>query len=459
MSERRLAPGALPTVAIVGRPNVGKSTLFNRIVGERVAVVDDQPGITRDRNYGRATWRGRTFLIVDTGGYVPLATKGMDALVREQAELGIAESDVVLFVSDVQTGVTDLDAEIARSLLKRGVPTIAVVNKSDGAREEREAAEFYRLGLGDPEAVSAAHGRAMGDLLDRVVALFPVETAPSAADAASTRVAIIGRPNVGKSSIVNALLGQDRMIVHDAPGTTRDAVDSYIDWGGRSFVLVDTAGIRRTSRVEGDAEFYSTLRSLKALERADVAAVVMDATDPFTRQDVRVVGTALEADRPILLVINKWDLVANTSKSPEAVIEEKRDFHLPFFPGAPMVYVSAKTTRRVPDILVRAAALAEESARHIPTSALNAAVRRLIERRQPPATPDGKHARIYYATQTGHRPPAVTLFVSRPSAIAPNYVRYLQNHLREEFQFTGTPLVLNLRARRAARGETLDTLG
>jgi GTP-binding protein len=249
------------------------------------------------------------------------------------------------------------------------------------------------------------------------------------------------------------------MIVHDAPGTTRDAVDTYMEWGGRSFVLVDTAGIRRQSRVADDAEFYSTLRSLKALERADVAAVVMDATDPFTKQDVRVVGTALEAERPTMIVINKWDLVDAGTRAPEKAVEEKRDFHLPFFPGAPMIYVSARTGRRVPDILVRAAALAEESSRHLPTAALNAAIRRLIERRQPPATPDGKHARIYYATQTGHRPPAVTLFVSRPSAIAPHYVRYLQNHLREEFQFTGTPLVLNLRARRPARGEAVETLG
>jgi GTP-binding protein len=398
-------------------------------------------------------------MLVDTGGYVPLAATGMEVLIRRQAELGISESDLVLLMVDVQTGVTDLDAEIARALLKRGVPTVLVVNKADSDREERAASEFYALGLGEPIAVSSTHGRGVGDLLDILVDRLPPAEPLEAADMSATRVALVGRPNVGKSSLVNALLGEERMIVHDVPGTTRDAVDSHIEWGGQSFVLVDTAGIRRVSRVSEDAEFYSTLRSLKALDRADVAAIVMDASDPFTRQDVRVVGTAIEAERPVLLVLNKWDAVENTDGHMERELREARAFHLPFLPDAPMLFVSAKTGRRVPDILVRSAALAEESARSIPTSALNAAVRRLVERRQPPATPDGRHARIYYATQTGHRPPVITLFVSKPDAIPPHYVRYLQNHLREEFHFTGTPLILTLRARRAARGESLEEIG
>ncbi len=456
--QRVLAPGARAVVSVVGRPNVGKSTFFNRVLGRRQAVVDDRPGVTRDRNYGHALWNGRTFMLVDTGGYVPLAATGMEVLIRQQAELGIAESDVVLFMVDAQTGVTDLDAEIARSLLKRGVPALCVVNKADGANEERASNEFFALGLGQPYPISSTHGRGIGDLLDVVLAKLPAEN-PDAPNLESTRVAIIGRPNVGKSSLTNALLGEERMIVHDAPGTTRDAVDSFVEWGGQEFTLVDTAGIRRASKVDDAAEFYSTLRSLKALDRCDVAAVVMDATDPFTRQDIRVIGSALEAERPILLILNKWDKVDNEGGRAERELLEKRDFHLPFLPGAPMLFVSAKTGRKVADLLVRSAALAEESARQIPTSQLNQAVRRLLEKRQVPATGDGKHARIYYATQVGSRPPHFALFVSRPDAIPKEYLRYLQNNLREEFHFTGTPVVLSLRARRAQRGEVLEELG
>ena len=432
----------LPLVAIVGRPNVGKSSLFNRVVGQRLAVVHDRPGVTRDRHLTVADWAGHDFFLVDTGGFLPAAKVGLEAAVRRQAEIAIEESHVVLLLVDGTVGITDLDQDLASRVRKSGRRSMLVVNKMDKpGHDDPRAAEFHRLGLGEPWPVSAAQGYGIGDFLDHVVSLLPEGGEP---EPAGTRVAIVGRPNVGKSSLVNALLGEERMVVHSEPGTTVDSIDSPLVRGGNAFVLVDTAGLRRESRYEDDAEFFATLRSARAIERAEVVTVVLEATTGIIRQDLRIIESVLEAGRPAMLAYNKWDLIADREarwKELEGVTVQMHPW-LMDLPAFPVSATSRWHLDRLPQHWKR---LADESQKAVPTPELNRWLQEVQVERQPPATRLGRPARMYYATQTGQRPPRFTVFASQPEAINPSYHKFLLHRLRERFGFTGTPVRLDVK--------------
>jgi GTP-binding protein len=435
---------SLPLVAIVGRPNVGKSSLFNRIVGQRLAVVDDRPGVTRDRHLTVADWAGRDFFLVDTGGFLPSAKEGgLEAAVRRQAEIAIEESTVVLLVVDASTGATDLDQDLAARVRKSGRRAVLVVNKMDRpGRDDPRAAEFHRLGLGEPWAVSAAQGYGIGDLLDHVKEMLPEDK--SEPEMPGTRVALVGRPNVGKSSLVNALLGEERMVVHSQPGTTVDSVDSRLERAGRAYVLVDTAGIRRESRYEDDAEFFATLRSARAIERAEVVTVVLEATRGIVRQDLRIIESVLDAGRPALLAYNKWDLIEDREERWKFLQEAQEKDHpwLADIPAFPCSATSRWHLDRLPQFWTK---LAEESRRQVATPELNRWLEEVQIERQAPSTRMGRPARIYYATQTGSKPPKFTVFASQPEAINASYHRFLLHRLRERFGFTGTPVKLEVK--------------
>ncbi len=430
-----------PVVAIIGRPNVGKSTFFNRVLGERRAVVHDRPGITRDRNAVRAEWSGRSFLLVDTGGFVPDSSQGRDRRVREQAEAAIGLANLVLFMVDALTGATDLDSAIAKSLRKRKTPSLLVVNKVDRPGDAITH-DFHRLGLGEPIPISAENGFAIGDLLDRVLELLPPEREepPEAAG----RIAIVGRPNVGKSSIVNALLGESRMIVEAEAGTTVDAVDSRWKTPAGEFILVDTAGIRRQAHFGDESEFFASLRALQALERADVAGLVVDATQGFQRQEARLAHGALDAGCSVLLIYNKWDLVPDREVSWKRLIRERSERYatLRDLPALPVSALTRTGLGRLPGVLEKRV---KEHARKISTRQLNDWLKLAQAQRQPGSTRAGRGPRIYYVTQTHVAAPEFTLFVNEPSRLSENYRRYLTQHLMEHFQFAGTPVRLRVR--------------
>jgi GTP-binding protein len=431
-----------PVVAIIGRPNVGKSTLFNRVLGGRIAVVDDRPGITKDRHFARAEWNGRPFFLVDTGGFLPEIADGIEAAVRRQAEMALDACAVALFVGDAKTGVTDLDGAITRSLLKRGVPAVLVVNKADNPEIPVEA-EFYRLGLGDPMPVSSEQGVGIGDLLDRVVALLPPPEEHAPEDDA-IRVAIVGRPNVGKSSLVNALLGEERMVVDARPGTTVDAVDSELPTPEGRFVLVDTAGLRHEAKFAEDAEFFATLRTLRAVERADIVMVVAEAPQGLVRQDVRVIAAAQEAGKPVIVAYNKWDLVAEKEERWKELARERADRY-PTLKDLPSVAISVHEGTRLRKLGSLWRELDAENRKRVPTSELNEWLRRVQAEKAPPATSVGRPARIYYITQVAQKPPRFALFASRPEAINASYHRFLLNRLRDSFGFVGATVRLDVR--------------
>lgn len=431
-------------VAIVGRPNVGKSALFNRIAGQRIAIVEDIPGVTRDRLVARAQWRGKTFELVDTGGFVSEPEDRLTERVRHHMEAAVREADLILLVVDAQTGVLPEDREIAQYLRERGRPVLVVVNKVDRPHEAGPlVAEFYALGLPEVFWVSALHGLGIGDLLDAVVARLPPAEAGGLPD--GVRIAVLGRPNVGKSSLVNALVGMERVIVDETPGTTRDAVDVVLRDGERTFVLVDTAGLRRKSRVRDAVEFYGTVRTREALERANVAVLVLDAQEGPTDQDQRIAQEVVEAGRALIVAVNKWDLVR-----PEERTELARQVHhaLRHVAFAPVVFTSAKTGRNVHKVLALAARADAAHGRRIPTGPLNRAIREALAHSAPPADPTGRPLKIYYAVQVGIRPPTVALFVNDPERITAAYARYLENRLRETFDLEGTPVRLIARPRR-----------
>jgi GTPase len=427
-----------PVVAIIGRPNVGKSTFFNRVLGERRAVVHDRPGITRDRHSARAEWAGRPFLLVDTGGFLPAAAAERDQKVRRQAEIAIGLADLVLLMVDAKSGLTDLDRSIAQSLRRQRAPSLVVVNKVDKPGDA-VVHEFHALGLGEPAPVSSENGFGIGDLLDLVVAKLPGRRAPEGD--AEARVAIIGRPNVGKSSIVNALLGEERMIVEPQPGTTMDAIDTRWKTPAGEFVLVDTAGIRREAHFEDQPEFYATLRALQALERADVAGLVVDATAGFQRQEARLAQAALAADCSVLLIYNKWDLIQNREQAWKDLTEQREDRY-PTLAGMPAVPVSATQPLHLGRLPVLLRERVEEHRRKIPTPALNRWLAEVQRRRAAPSNRLGRAPRLYYVTQTGVGPPEFTLFVNAPSRLSENYRRYLLLRLAEHFEFHGTPVRL-----------------
>lgn len=439
-----------PVVAIVGRPNVGKSTLFNRLIQKRLAIEESTPGVTRDRLYGRVDWRGREFWLVDTGGL----TFEEETIAREifrQATLAIEEANVVLFVVDVRSGPVPLDFETAELLRKAGKPVILVANKAESP-DMATVAEFYGLGLGEPRLVSAAHGLGTGDLLDDIVSLLPEAELPEESD--ELRIAVIGRPNVGKSSLVNRLAGTERVIVSDIPGTTRDAVDLLLEHDNRRYRVVDTAGIRRKSKVDEAVEYYSVLRSVRAAEDSDVVLFLVDATAGVTEQDKRIAGIAHEAGRALVIIVNKWDAVpGKNDKTMDEYREEIRK-ELAFISYAPILFISALSGQRVPRIFELVNYVAEQHALRISTSRLNELLQD-ITAVVPPPSKRGRQLKIYYMTQIRVKPPTFTLFVNDPELAHFSYIRYIENRLRETYGFEGTPLRLLVRKRSKKKGEDL----
>ncbi|NMC81428.1 MAG: ribosome biogenesis GTPase Der [Armatimonadetes bacterium] len=429
-----------PVVAIVGRPNVGKSTLFNRIVGERLAIVEDTPGVTRDRMYASVEWNGRPFTLVDTGGIVPDGMEFLQSEVYSQANIAVDEADVIVLMVDALEGPSPVDASVADVLRRAGKPVLVAANKADNARREADTIEFYSLGLGDLHAISALNGRAVADLLDAVVELLP-EHDEDEEDDTTIRLALVGRPNVGKSSLLNALLGRERAIVSSTPGTTRDAVDTTFEHEGDRFTIVDTAGIRRRGQIAGGGiEFYMALRAQKAIERADVAVILVDADEGPTDGDARVAGMANDAGRACVIVVNKWDLVHATQMHAFAKEVQNR---LPFIEYAPIVFTSALTGRGVKDVLPTVKTAADNHALRISTPELNRVIRNAVDAR--PYTRRGRDLKVKYASQIRIKPPTIGLWVNDPQIPHPSYERYLINQLRKEFGFVGTPLRLVFR--------------
>jgi GTP-binding protein len=433
-----------PLIALVGRPNVGKSTLFNRLVGERVAIVEDIPGTTRDRLYGEFEWRGRDIAVVDTGGMVPDSGEEVEAGIFEQARIALQEADVVLFMVDLRAGITPIDEEIADLLRRAAKPILVVANKADNARQELESVEFHALGLGDPMPVSAIRGLNTGDLLDRIFELLPL-VEPEAEPDEVARVAIVGRPNVGKSSLVNALTGKERALVSGVPGTTRDAVDTRIEFKDRPVILVDTAGIRRRGKIGRGIERYSVLRAFRAIDRSDVAILLVDATEPVVAQDAHVAGFVQQEATGIVVAVNKWDLVPKDSHTMQQYERAlRRQFN--FMPWVPIVFISAKTGQRIENVLDLALAIQEERTKRIPTGVLNEAVRRDLAE-HPPQSSGGKRLNVLYVTQVGIGPPTFVVKVNDPSLVHFGFRRFLENRLRERFGFAGTPIRIFFRER------------
>ncbi|WP_040164046.1 ribosome biogenesis GTPase Der [Microbacterium gorillae] len=432
---------ALPVVAIVGRPNVGKSALVNRILGRREAVVEDTPGVTRDRVTYKAEWLGRRFSLVDTGGWEPDA-RGIDASVAAQAEIAIDLCDVVLFVVDAMVGATHTDEHVVKLLRRSGKPVFLVANKIDDGRQEPEAAALWNLGLGEPHPVSAIHGRGVADLLDEVMKVLPTVSAVAKHEIGGPRrVAILGRPNVGKSSLLNKAAGEERVVVNDLAGTTRDPVDEIVELGGRLWTFVDTAGIRRRVHLQQGADFYASLRTSAALEKAEVAVVVLDVSQPISEQDVRIIDLVLESGRALVLAYNKWDLLDDDRRR---YLEREIEQDLAHVAWAPRVNISARTGRHL-EKLVPALELALDSwDTRIPTGKFNAFVAELVAEHPHPVR-GGKQPRILFGTQVATRPPTFVLFTT--GFLDPGYRRFIQRRLREIYGFEGSPIVLNMRVR------------
>lgn len=435
---------SVPVMAIVGRPNVGKSTLFNRIVGTRLAIVQDQPGITRDRIYAPAEWLSKSFRVVDTGGLEVGEVDEITKRIRAQVELAIDEAQAIVFVVDGLAGATPADEEIAQWLRVAGKPVVVAVNKLDNPKRISLAYDFYALGFSTVIAISAEHSTGIGDLLEEVFKHFPAELA-EAEDADAVKMAVIGRPNVGKSSLVNALLGEDRVLVSDVAGTTRDAIDTPLEWEGQSFLLMDTAGMRKRGKVYEATEKYSVLRALKAIERCDVAVLVIDGKDGIIEQDKHIAGYALDAGKALVVAVNKWDVVEKDDKTAQE-FEKKFRAQFPFLAWAPLVFISAKTGRRVVRVLETVALVAENHAMRISTSTVNALVQDAVAI-TPPPTDRGKRLKILYATQVSVKPPTFAVFVNHADLMHFSYERYLENKLREAFGFAGTPIRLVIRQR------------
>jgi len=434
-----------PTVAIIGRPNVGKSTLFNRLIGRRTAIVDDRPGVTRDRNFAAADWNGRRFWLVDTGGLVLGPTDSLNRAVRGQVEQAVAQGDVVLFLVDVEAGVQPADLEIAQYLRVAGRPVLLVANKADHLPDDTRYLAFYELGLGDPIAISAGIGKRTGDLLDLIVERLPAALEEEATPA--IRVAVVGRPNVGKSSLVNQLLGEDRLVVAPEPGTTRDAIDTPLMYEGQQLVFIDTAGLRKRSRVQDEIEFYSTLRTARAIEQADVCVLVVDATEGIHVQDLRIANDAWKHGAGIVIAVNKWDLIedkdTNTAARGERVVQERA----PFLEFIPFVYTSAVTGQRMSRLLDVILTVAAEREKRVPTAEVNRVLEALIERQQPPQ-PVGASVRLFYASQIGTAPPRFAIVSNRPEEITESYTRYLVRGFRAAWAFTGAPVDIKFRRKR-----------
>ena len=433
----------LPVVALVGRPNVGKSALFNRIVGNNTAIVSDEPGTTRDRHFARADWGGSAFWLVDTGGITDDARGPMDQEIRRQVQQAIAEADFLVFVVDTKAGLHPIDQRIATMLREAGKPFLVAANKADDPKAT-DFYEFYALGAGDPMPVSALSGKQSGDLLDRVVERIP---AMPTEDDQSLRVAVIGRPNVGKSSFVNRLLGEDRLVVSEVAGTTRDAIDTPMKYHSRDLIFVDTAGLRRQSKVDDGIEFYSALRSRRAIERADICCLLIDAVEGLHVQDLKIANLAWENGRGLVVVVNKWDLMEKDDKT-AAKFEKSAREKAPFLNFIPFLYTSAKTGQRVTKVLDVLMEVDAERQKRISTSQVNNRLEELLARRQPPQAA-GREIRLMYATQVEIAPPTIAVFSNHPDLVEEHYVRYLHNGFRESWGFTGNPLRVVLRRKAA----------
>lgn len=431
-----------PIVAIVGRPNVGKSTFFNKISGKRISIVEDTPGVTRDRIYTDVEWLGYYFTMIDTGGIEPDTEDIILSQMREQAKIAIDTADVILFMVDGKNPLTSDDLEIAQMLRRADKPIMLVANKIDANQMPDHFYDFYQLGLGEPIAISSANGLNLGDLLDDIVSHFKGRRFEEE-DTNITKIAVIGKPNVGKSSLVNKLLGEERVIVSDIAGTTREAIDSSFKYEGEQFILIDTAGIRRQSRINDSVEKYSVLRSITAVERADVCLLILDAEHGITEQDKKVAGYAHEAGKGLIIVVNKWDLIEkdnSTVKNFEKLIRNE----LVFIPYAPILYVSVKTGQRTHKIMELVKYVREQCALRITTGTLNDIISEAILMNQPPSD-KGKRLKIYYMTQVDVKPPKFLLFVNYSELAHFSYVRYLENAIRKQFKFEGTPIVVEVR--------------
>ena len=437
-----------PTVAIVGRPNVGKSTLFNRIVGGRPAIVSERPGTTRDRHFGDAEWNGRSFWLVDTGGLVPDSNDSLEKAIRRQVDFALEESDLILFVVDGKDGVTPVDRAIAERLRRSGRPVVLAVNKLDDLERSTAQLEFYELGFGEPHGVSAGVGKGSGDLLDALVAQLPPRDPREGEQ--GINVAVVGRPNVGKSSLVNRLLGVERHVVAPEAGTTRDAIDSLLRFRGTALNFIDTAGLRKRAKVEDDLEFYSTLRTRRAIERAQVCVLVVDATLGLHTQDLRIATEAWEQGAGLIIVVNKWDLVdekdANTAhRGQEALIEQA-----PFLRYVPFLYASALTGQRVRNLLELILEVASARDERVPTAEVNRILEELVQRAAPPQKP-GDEVKLLYASQIGTAPPTIAIVTNRPDDVPESYQRYLVHGFRAAWPFTGSPLRLKFTRRGSKR--------
>jgi GTP-binding protein len=438
-----------PLVAIVGRPNVGKSTLFNRLAGQRIALVDDVPGVTRDRNYALMSWRGQAWNIIDTGGFEPETEDDILRHMRTQTEIAIAEADAIIFLLDGKDGVTPSDHEVENVLRRAHKPVLHAVNKVDGPRHEDKLGDFYELGVDKLYGVSAEHGYGVDDLLDGLMEFLPGAPESGLEDEdgeAETRVAVVGKPNVGKSTLINSLLGEERLLVHDKPGTTRDAVDSELVLNGKKFLFVDTAGMRRKSRIDTRLERFSVMRSLRSLERCHIALLLIDAREGVVDQDQKIAELAADRGRAMILIFNKWDLVPDKEKRREELDEQVRE-RLPHVSYAPVLTISALEKKRVGKIAAMIETVMIEYNKRIGTGELNRWLEKSLAD-NPPPTPQGKLIRIYYATQTGVRPPSFVFFVNRSDRVPQHYKRYLANRLRESFQFIGSPLRLRFKPRK-----------
>jgi len=434
-------------VSIVGRPNVGKSTLFNRLCRKRMAIVDFEAGVTRDRKYEDVEWNGKLFKLVDTGGIVFDSSETMDKMIRHQAILAIDESDLIIFLVDAMTGTTDIDKEISRILFPHRDKVMLVANKCDNEKLEWETYDFLQLGFGDAFPISASQGRNTGNFLDELLKQIPeTKEVTDEVKPTFTRIAVVGKPNVGKSSIVNKMLGSDQQIVTDVPGTTRDAIDTPFRYHNKDYVLIDTAGLRRKTKVNYGVEYFSVMRTIDAVDRCDIVVLVIAADEPISMQDIKIASYAKRQMKEIMVVFNKWDLVEKDTHSTKRFLEQLHE-QMPFLQYAPVQFISALTGQRINRVMEQIVQIEEESEKRITTSELNRFMETVVERR-PPTHPSGKHVRIYYMTQATIKPPTFIFFTNIPALITENYRRYIHNQLREVFAFEGVSIRLIFRGRK-----------
>jgi GTPase len=434
-----------PIVAFVGRPNVGKSTLFNKIAGKRISIVEDTPGVTRDRVYAEAEWLKYNFTIIDTGGIEPESEDILLSQMRRQAQIAIDTATVIVFIVDGKEGLTGADAEVAQMLRKSKKPIVLVVNKIDNLKDEANAFEFYNLGIGEPITISATQALALGDMLDKIVAYFPQDIDKDEEED-YIKIAMIGKPNVGKSSLINKLLGEERVIVSDIPGTTRDAIDSVLETEDGKFILIDTAGLRRKSKIKAEIERYSVVRTLAAIERANVCILMIDAEDGISEQDEKIVGYAHEQGKAIMIIVNKWDLIEKDDKT-MLTFKKNLQYNLSFIDYAPYLFISAKTGQRVQKVLSMAKGCYDNYCRRISTGVLNDVINKAVLMKEPPIV-GLKRLRIYYVTQVDTKPPTFIFFINDYNSAHFSYQRYLQNQIRENFNFEGTAIKIQYRERK-----------